>query len=68
MKQLHLRDTFKQRHFRNLTSKEKSEVLESHMFIKEKRSVKIKGQTVPGGNKQHDFITKEDARLPLLAI
>ena len=50
MKQLHLRDTFEPRNFRDLTRKEKAEVLESHLFLKEKRSGEIKGRTVAGGN------------------
>ena len=67
MKQLHLRDTFKPRHFHDLTRKEKAKVLESQMFLKEKRSSEIKGQTVAGGNKQRDFISKEDASSPTVA-
>ena len=38
MKNLHLQDTFESRHFRDLTSKEKSKVLDSHMLFKENRS------------------------------
>jgi hypothetical protein len=39
-------------------------VLESHIFLKEKRDGKIKGRTVAGGNKQRDYISKEDASSP----
>jgi hypothetical protein len=39
-------------------------VLESHMFLKEKQDGKIKGRTVARGNKQRDYISKEDASLP----
>ena len=67
MKQLHLQYTFELRHFRDLTRKEKAEVLESRMFLKEKRSGEIKGRTVAGGNKQRDFILKEDASSPTVA-
>jgi hypothetical protein len=43
-------------------------VLESHMFLKEeKRDGKIKGRTVAGGNKQRDYISKEDASSPTVA-
>ena len=55
------------RHFRDLTRKEKAEVLESHMFLKEKRSIEIKGQTVAGRNKKRDFVSKEDAISPTVA-
>jgi hypothetical protein len=37
------------------------------MFLKEKRDGKIKGRTVAGGNKQRDFISKEDASSPNVA-
>jgi hypothetical protein len=38
------------------------------MFLKEKRSGKIKGRTVVGGNKQRDYISKEDATSPTVAM
>jgi hypothetical protein len=37
------------------------------MFIKEKRDGKVKGRTVAGGNKQQDYISKEDASSPTVA-
>jgi hypothetical protein len=67
MKQLHFRNTFKPLHWREMTSTQKASVLESHMFLKEKRDGKIKGRTVAGGNKQRDFISKEDASSPTVA-
>ena len=67
MKQLHLRDTFKPMHWRDLTKQQKLTVLESHMFLKEKRSGKIKGRTVAGGNRQRSYIPKEDASSPTVA-
>ena len=67
MKQLHFRDTFKPKHWRELNNIQRQTVLESHMFLKEKRSGKIKGRTVAGGNKQWDFISKEDASSPTVA-
>ena len=36
------------------------------MFLKENRSGKIKGRTVADGNKQSCFISKEDARSPIV--
>jgi hypothetical protein len=42
-------------------------VLESHLFLKQKRDGKIKGRTVVGGNKQHDSLSKEDANSPTVA-
>ena len=67
MKQLHFRDTFKPKHWRELTQTQRKTVLESHMFLKEKRDGKIKGRTVAGGNKQRDYISKEDASSPTVA-
>jgi len=46
---------------------QKQMVLESHMFLKEKRDGKIKGRTVAGGNKQRGYIVKEDASSPTVA-
>ena len=37
------------------------------MFLKEKQDGKIKGRTVAGGNKQRDYISKEDASSPTIA-
>ena len=67
MKQLHMRDTFRPKHKKKLTKKQKAEILESHMFLKEKRCGDIKGRTVAGGNKQRDFISKEDASSPTVS-
>jgi hypothetical protein len=34
------------------------------MFLKQKQDGKIKGRTVTGGNKQRDYISKEDDSSP----
>jgi hypothetical protein len=67
MKQLHMRDTFKPMHWRELSHTQRQMVLESHMFLKEKRNGKTKGRTVAGGNKQRGYISKEDASSPAVA-
>jgi hypothetical protein len=67
MKQLHLRKTFKPKHWLKLSKAQRQTVLESHMFLKLKRDGKIKGRTVAGGNKQRDCISKEDASSPTVA-
>ena len=54
MKQLHFRNNFKHKHWRELTHTQRHAVLESHMFLKEKRYGVIKGRAVAGGNKQRD--------------
>ena len=48
MKQLHLRKTFKPKHWWELSHTQRQIVLESHIFLKEKRDGKIKGRTVAG--------------------
>jgi hypothetical protein len=67
MTHLHLRNTFKPKHWRELSQVQRQTVLESHMFLKQKRDGKIKGRTVAGGNKQCDYISKEDASSPTVA-
>jgi hypothetical protein len=37
------------------------------MFLKLKQDGNIKGRTVAGGNKQRDYISKEDASSPTVA-
>jgi hypothetical protein len=37
------------------------------MFLKHNWDGKIKGRTVAGGNKQWDYISKEDASSPTVA-
>jgi hypothetical protein len=64
MKQLHFKNTFKPKHWQELIQVQRKTVLESHMFLKKKWDGKIKGRTVAGGNKQRDYISKEDASSP----
>lgn len=67
MKQLHWRNSFRPVTWNELSKKKKKTVLESHIFIKQKRTGEVKGRTVAGGNKLHDYIDKEDASLPTVA-
>jgi hypothetical protein len=67
MKQLHFRNTFNPKHWRELSQVQRHTVLESHVFLKQKRDRKIKGRTVAGGNKHRDYISKEDASSPTVA-
>jgi hypothetical protein len=75
MKQLHLRNTFKPKHWHESTHSQSQTVLESHMFLKEKRTGKIKGRTVtdrhgrPIGDSEapsapEDFGTADDVESP----
>jgi hypothetical protein len=67
MKQLHMRDTFSPKHWEELTPLQKKTILESHMFLKEKQDSTIKGRTIAGGNKQWDYISKEDVSSPTVS-
>ena len=65
VKQMHLRDTFKPMRFHELTDEQKAQILESHLFLTKKRvDGDIKGRLVAGGDKQRDFVTKEDSSSP----
>ena len=64
MKQLHMHDTFKPKHWHELTRLQKQTILESHIFLKEKRCSTMKGRTVADGSKQCDYMSKEDASSP----
>jgi hypothetical protein len=47
--------------------KEKHVILESHIFVEERRDGKLKARKVIEGNKQCDYITKEDASSPTVS-
>ncbi len=64
MKQLLWCNSYKPRHCHALTKKQKEQVLESHIFVEEKRDDVIKAQKVISGNKHRDYITKEDVSSP----
>ncbi len=66
MKQLHWHNLYKPRHWHILTKKQKEQILESHIFVEEKRDGTIKAWKVIGGNKQRDYITKEDVSSPMV--
>jgi hypothetical protein len=67
MKQLHLMNMFKPKHWQELSQFQRHTVLESHMFLKQKWDGKIKGRTVAGDNKQRNYIFKEFASSPTVA-
>jgi hypothetical protein len=67
MNKLHSRNTFKPKHWRELSQVQRQTLAESHVFLKQKRDGNIKGRIVAGGNKQRDYISKEDASSPTVA-
>ena len=64
MSQLRHRATFKPMKKLEMSEAQLKQVLRSHLFLKKKRDGTIKGRTVVGGNKQRDYITKEEASSP----
>jgi hypothetical protein len=60
MKQLHWHNSYKPKHYHM----QKDQLLESHIFVEEKPDGTIKARKVIGGNKQRDYITKEDVSSP----
>ena len=68
MRQLYICDTFEPKYCHELWAKGKTEVLESHVFLKLNRDGKIKRQAVSGGNKQRASISKEEAISPIIVI
>ena len=66
--QLHMRDTFRPINSKTLSKSEYDKVLESHLFLKQKRYYSIKGIMVAGGNKQRGHIDKTDATSPTVAL
>ncbi len=65
--QLHRRNTFIPKQYSQLTDDEKTKVLESHVFIVKMRTGETKARLVGGGNKQQDYLTKEDSSFPTVA-
>jgi hypothetical protein len=66
-KQLHWRKSFKPVHCKDLSAMQLKQILESHMFLTKKHDGLVKARKVAGGNKQRDYVAKEDASLPTCA-
>ena len=68
LSQLHLRDTFEPLNPKGLTKEEFKKVLESHLFLKQKRDDSIKGRLVAGGDKQRTIIPAQEASSPTASL
>jgi hypothetical protein len=66
-KQLHWRNSFKPVHWKDVDEEKWNQILELHVFVKKKCRGQIKACKVAGGNKQRDFISKENASSPTVA-
>jgi hypothetical protein len=51
-KQLHWCNSYMPKHWHGLTKKQKDQILESHIFVEQKRDGLIKARKIIGGNKQ----------------
>ena len=67
MKQLHDRKCFKPIRPQELTKEERRKVLETIIFIVEKRDGRIKARSCADGRKQRDWMTREDTASPTVA-
>ena len=64
LSQIHFRNVFTPVNPAELTYREKSIALESHLFLEEKRNLEKKTRMVAGGNKQRDHTPKQEASSP----
>ncbi len=65
--QLHWRETFIPRQMSELTAKQQTKILQSHMFIGQKRTGETKVRMVAGGNMQRGHVTKEESSSPTVS-
>ena len=68
LSQLHTRDNFEPINSKTPNKQEYDQVLESHLFLKEKRGESIKGRMVAGRDKQRGTIDKTVAASPTAAL
>ena len=68
LEQIHYHNTLEPANHRSLSKEEYEKVLESHLFLKQKRDKTTKGRMVAGGNKQRGTIDKEDVASPTSAL
>jgi hypothetical protein len=67
IKQLHWRNSFRPVHWKDVDKERRKQILKLHVFVKKKCTGQIKACKVAGGNKQRDFISKENASSPTVA-
>jgi hypothetical protein len=68
LKQVHDRKVMTPKRSQALSAQDKRDALQYLMFLKKKRCGTIKGRGCADGRKQRQFITKEDASAPTVAI
>jgi hypothetical protein len=65
--QLHWRETFVPRQMLELTAEQRAKILQSHMFIGQKRTGETKARMVAGGNTQRGHVTKKESSSPTVS-
>ena len=68
MNQLHSREAWKPLDVNTLTKEERRSAMESLMFLTEKRDGRVKARTCADGRKQRDWMSKEEAASPTVAL
>ncbi len=66
--QLHNKETFHPMLAESLTEQQKKEVLDSLVFLKEKRDGTLKGRACSNGRKQKEKTDRKDATSPTVAL
>ena len=66
--QLHIHGTFLPVKRKSLTDDQYNKVLESHLFLEQKRDNTIKGRLVAGGDRQREYMSKDDVGSPTCAL
>ena len=64
LKQIHMRSTFVPKHYKNLTAKQRDQILEAFLFVEKKKSGQVKGRLVVNGKMQRGHISKDEASSP----
>ncbi len=64
IKQIHMRNMFVPKHWYELSTKQKAQMLEAFIFLTEKQSGEIKARKVLLGTMQRNYISKEVASSP----
>lgn len=67
LSQLYLRDTFEPLHPKDLSREEKDGSWDSHLFLKDKRDLSVKGRLVAGGDKQRGMMPAIEASSPTVS-
>ena len=65
---MHQRGAFEPRHYKQLSHDERKKILETIVLIEQKRDGRIKGRAVADGSKQRQYIGKEHAASPTMAL